>query len=118
MHKILRAINYAFNGLRIAFKKERNFKIEIFCALIAILMAIILRVTQASWLIIILNISFVLTAELFNTAIENLADVACKELNPVIKVIKDVAAAAVIIAVVSALASGLVIFIPLILKFY
>lgn len=118
MHNIHLAIQYALNGLRITFKNERNFKIEVFCAFATILMAIILRVTQTSWLIIILNISFVLTAELFNTAIEKVADVVCKEFNPVIKVIKDVAAAGVMIAVLSSLVSGLVIFIPFILRFY
>lgn len=116
MQKIIRAISYALNGLRFAFVNERNFKIEVACAFITIMLGFVIRISIASWLIIILNIGFVLTAELFNTAIEKLSDIVCKDFNPLIKIIKDISAAAVIVAVLIAFVSGLVIFIPSILK--
>ena len=81
-------------------------------------MAIILKISTICWLIIVLNIGFVLTTELINTAIEKLSDMVCKEINPIVKIIKDVSAAAVIIAVLVALVCGLIIFIPSILKLY
>ena len=65
-----------------------------------------------------MNICFVLTAELFNTVIEKLAYEVCKVINPLIKIIKDVAAAAVVMAVLSAFICGLFIFGPLILKVF
>ena len=116
MQKTIRAIRYAMNGLRYAFVNERNFRIEICCAFITASLAFILKISSVSWLIIILNIGFVLTAELINTAIEKLSDLVFKEINPVIKIIKDVAAAAVVVAVLVAFISGLIIFIPSILK--
>ena len=116
MQTTIRALAYALNGLRHAFINERNFKIEIFCALITIFMGFVFKITMAYWLVVVINICLVLTAELFNTAIEKLADVTCKEINPAIKIIKDVAAAAVVIAGLSAFICGLIIFIPSLLK--
>lgn len=117
MQKTLQAFKYAINGFRFAFANERNFRTEVFCSVIIIALAFILKISATSWIVIVLNISFVLFAELINTAVEKLADVACKEINPVIKIIKDVAAAAVVIAVLSAFCCGLFIFIPIILKY-
>ena len=112
MQKSIRALKYAFNGLRYAVVNERNFRIEILCAIFTIALAFILKITMFAWLIIVINICFVLAAELFNTAIEKLADISCKEINPVIEIIKDVAASAVLITVLSALISGVIIFTP------
>lgn len=55
---------------------------------------------------------FVWTAELFNTSIEKLADKVTMEYNDTIKLVKDISAAAVLIASVAALITGLIIFIP------
>ena len=116
MQKSIRALKYAFNGLRYAVVNERNFRIEILCAIFTIALAFIFKITMFAWLIIVINICFVLAAELFNTAIEKLADISCKEINPVIEIIKDVAASAVLITVLSALISGVIIFTPYIFK--
>ena len=112
MQKSFRAFVYAINGLRYAVVNERNFRIEILCAIFTIALAFIFKITMFAWLIIVINICFILAAELFNTAIEKLADISCKEINPVIEIIKDVAAAAVLLSVLSAIICGLIIFIP------
>ena len=116
MQKSFRAFVYAINGLRYAVVNERNFRIEILCAIFTIAMAFIFKITMFAWLIIVINICIVLAAELFNTAIEKLADISCKEINPVIEIIKDVAAAAVLLTVLSAIICGLIIFMPYIFK--
>jgi diacylglycerol kinase len=116
MQKSFRAFVYAINGLRYAVVNERNFRIEILCAIFTIAMAFIFKITMFAWLIIVINICIVLAAELFNTAIEKLADISFKEINPIIEIIKDVAAAAVLISVLSALICGVIIFIPYIFK--
>ncbi len=116
MQKTIRALGYAGSGLRAAFTTERNFKIEIACACIAIATSIFLKIEATHWVVIVLNICMVLTAELFNTAIEKLADITCTDINPAIKIVKDVAAAAVLITVLSAFVCALIIFIPYFLK--
>ena len=118
MQKSIRALKYALNGLRYAVVNERNFRIEILCAIFTIVLAFIFKITMFAWLILVMNICFVITAELFNTAIEKLANEVCKVTNPVIKIIKDVAAAAVVMAVLSAFICGLIIFGPLILNLF
>ena len=116
MQKFFCALKYAFNGLRYALVNERNFRIEILCAIFTIALAFIFKITMFAWLILVINICFVLAAELFNTVVEKLADISCKEINPVIEIIKDVAAAAVLLTVLSAIICGLIIFIPYIFK--
>ena len=116
MQKSFRAFVYAINGLRYAFAKERNFKIEIFFAVFVFMIGLILKLSSMHWVLLVINICSVLAAELFNTAIEKLADISCKEINPVIEIIKDVAAAAVLLTVLSAIICGLIIFIPYIFK--
>ena len=114
MLKTIRAFKYALQGFRYAFLEERNFRIEIFCAVVVITLGIIFKLTSIEWFIVVLNMSIVLFAELFNTAIEKLADVSSKEINPTIKIVKDVAAAAVVVSVICAFVCGLIIFIPII----
>ena len=116
MQKSIRALKYALNGLRYAVVNERNFRIEILCAIFTVALAFIFKISMFAWLVVVMNICFVLTAELFNTAVEKLANEVCKIINPVIKIIKDVAAAAVVMAVLSAFICGLIIFVPVILK--
>ncbi len=116
MQKSIRAFKYALNGIRYAVVNERNFRIEILCAIFTIVLAFIFRITKFAWLILVINICFVLAAELFNTAIEKLADISCKEINPAIKIIKDVAAAAVLVASITAFICALIIFLPAIFK--
>ncbi|MCY7292766.1 MAG: diacylglycerol kinase family protein, partial [Ferruginibacter sp.] len=95
---------------------ERNFKIEIFLAVAVCISGFALRISSIEWLVILINIGFVLSAELVNTAIEKLCDVTTKEMNPIIKIIKDVAAAAVLLAAITAFICALIIFIPPIFK--
>ena len=118
MQKSIRALKYALYGLRYAVVNERNFRIEILFAIFAIALAFIFKITMFAWLILVMNIFFVITAELFNTAIKKLAYEVCKVINPLIKIIKDVAAAAVVMAVLSAFICGLIIFVPIILKLF
>ncbi len=116
MKKTKKAFLFAIEGLRYAFVHERNFRIEIVLAIPACIAGYALHITNLEWLIIIINIGFVLSAELINTAVEKLCDVTTTEINPTIKMIKDVAAAAVLLAAVTALVCALIIFIPAFLK--
>jgi len=64
------------------------------------------------WAAIILVIGFVLMAELFNSVIEKLIDYLKPEIHPAAKVIKDAAAGGVLIAAITAVIIGALIFIP------
>ena len=67
---------------------------------------------RTDWLLVIFCIGFVLTAEIFNSAIEVLTDIASPERNSKAGLVKDMAAGAVLIAAITAAIIGLIIFVP------
>ena len=72
-------------------------------------------ISEIEWLILILIIGFVLTFELTNTAIEEIVDSFTDREHPAAKKAKDVAAGAVLLASITALVIGLIIFLPYII---
>jgi diacylglycerol kinase len=112
MKKFLKSFAYALRGLQHALLYEQNFRIEVFCAIVSIGCSVFFNISKIEWFVVILNITAVLTAELFNTAIENLCNMVHKTTHPIIKVVKDVSAAAVVITVLCAFVFGCIIFIP------
>lgn len=104
--------NHAWNGIKIAFKLERNFKIQIVIGLLVILAGTFFKLTTYEWINIILVIGFVLVAEMFNSAIEKLLDYLNPAIHPSAKVIKDLSAGAVLTSAFVAVVIGLTIFIP------
>ncbi len=108
---------YSFNGLHIAFRQEFNFRFDIAFGAATLLLGWFFGLSPVEWLIIIGMIGFVLTAEIFNTALEELCDKFQPEHDPHIGKIKDLSAAAVLISSITALTVGGIIFLPLILEF-
>ncbi len=106
---------FAVNGVIHCFRNELNFRIQLVAALIAVLLGFIFNINQTEWLVIILCCIIVLALELINTAIENLCDLVSKDFHPVIKIVKDTAAGAVLVSAVGAAVAGAVIFVPLII---
>ena len=112
----LRSFVYAFNGIRILFKEERNAQIYIVITITVLLLSYFLRISHYEWLIVCTMIALVFAMETINSAIENLADYASnKKIHPLIKKTKDLAAAAVLIIAIIAFIAACVIFIPKIL---
>lgn len=101
----------AFNGLRLAIS-ERNMKIHIYIAAITVILAVIVKLSAVEWAVVLLTTAGVFAAETFNTAIENLSDKVCPTYDNTIKIVKDLAAGAVLIMAISAIIVGLLIFIP------
>ena len=106
---------YAFRGILLTFKSERNFKIYIIALCVTVALGIYLGLQVLEWALVIFSIGLVLAAEFFNTAIERLGDeVAEGKINQQVKNIKDISAAAVLVTALTALAVGIIIlFIPL-----
>jgi diacylglycerol kinase (ATP) len=100
----LRRLTFALAGLRTAWRTENSFKTHTVAALAVVVVLLWLRPAALWWGAAALTIGFVLAAELFNTAVEGLADHLHPEQHPAIKTVKDCAAGAVLIASVAALA--------------
>ena len=118
MKKFFKSLGYACNGFIYTLKAERNFRIHLVSMLLVILLGFYLGISLVSWGFIIFAIGFVLSAELFNTVIERSCNyVSDGKTDKSIEKIKDISAAAVLIAALTALVIGILfLFIPLLNK--
>ena len=110
--RLLNSFKYAFEGIISALKSEQNLKTHIAIMILVIIFGIILKINKIEWIICIILFGFVISLELVNTAIENTVDLITMEKNPKAKIAKDVSAAAVLIAAITSIIIGLIIFMP------
>ncbi|WP_240510198.1 diacylglycerol kinase family protein [Virgibacillus profundi] len=104
--------SFAWNGIKTAVKTERNFKSHILAAIFVCISGLFFQLSKIEWVVILLVIGLVLVTELINTAIEKMIDYLKPDIHPSAKAIKDIAAGAVLIAAITAVLIGLIIFIP------
>ena len=106
------SFKYALNGFISMIKDEPNFRIQL-CALVIIVgFGIYFNISEIEWILISLVSGFVITAEILNSAVERIADFISPEYNKAIGTIKDICAAAVLVAASVSVSTGLIIFIP------
>lgn len=108
----IKSFGYAINGLKILFKEEPNAKIQVLAAIAIVIAGFVFNISTSEWIAIILAIGFVLAMEAINTTIEGIADFISPEKNEMIKKIKDLSAAGVLISALTALIIGLIVFLP------
>ncbi|MDD3647335.1 MAG: diacylglycerol kinase family protein [Candidatus Dojkabacteria bacterium] len=106
----LRSYKAAISGLKIGFKYELNFIIELVLMLNVVLAGIFLGISKLEWIILIFCFGITLSAELMNTSIEALVEL--KQFNVIVKKVKDLASAAVLIIALMDIIVGLLIFVP------
>ena len=106
------SFKYAFEGLITALKDQPNLKFQFCIAAIVIALGYYLNISPLEWLFIVFSIGFVIVFELTNTAIEEIVDSFTDQVHPAAKKAKDVAAAAVLAASITAAVVGLIIFLP------
>ena len=105
-----RSCLYALNGVRLAFRSQRNFRKHLLIALFSLSIAFFLRVEVVEFCIIIFANAFVLVVEMLNSVVEFVIDAYYKnKWAKLAKLSKDIAAGAVLVsAVASALVSLLI----------
>src|SRR4249919_2478074 len=107
---LLQSFNYATEGVIHALRTQRNLWIHFAIAVGVLIAALAFGVTKIELIVLLLAITFVLVAELVNTAIEAAVDVASTSFDPMAKLAKDIAAGAVLIAALNAVAVGYLVF--------
>jgi diacylglycerol kinase (ATP) len=107
---LLASFNYAFEGVIHVLRTQRNMRIHFLVAVAVLLIALVTDVGKVELIALLLAISFVLIAEMINTAVEAAIDVATTAFDPMAKLAKDIAAGAVLIATVNAVAIGYLVF--------
>jgi diacylglycerol kinase len=112
----IESFRYAFAGIWHTFKTQRNAQIHLLIALIIFFLGLLLDLSLTEWAILALTTGFVLAVEMLNTVAEAAMDYATTEFNPQVKIVKDVAAGAVLTAAVTAVIVGLLILGPPLFK--
>lgn len=107
---VLQSLNWAFEGVIHVLRTQRNMRIHFAVATGVLVLAFSYGVTKLELMALLVAISFVLIAEMVNTAIEATIDLATTSFDPLAKVAKDIAAGAVLIAAVNALVVGYLVF--------
>jgi diacylglycerol kinase (ATP) len=107
---MLQSLNWAFEGVIHVLRSERNMRIHFAVATAVLVLAFSYGVTKVELMALMIAISFVLIAEMVNTAIEGTIDLAATSFDPLAKIAKDIAAGAVLIASVNAVVIGYLVF--------
>ncbi len=107
---VVESFNYAVEGIIHVLRTHRNMRFHFAAAIAVLVLALVLGVNRIELVVLLLSVSFVLVAEMVNTAIEAAIDIATSSFDPLAKLAKDIAAGAVLIASVNAVAVGYLVF--------
>lgn len=115
---LLKSFKFAIEGIKLAYKYNRNIKIHTVVAVLVILLSLILRITWFEFGLILVVILMVMAAEMVNTAIEEMVDLIVQEHREQARIAKDVAAGMVLVTAVGSIVVGAVIFLPYIINLF
>src|SRR5215207_5595830 len=107
---IIESFNFAIEGVVHVLRTQRNMRIHFAVAVVVLVVAVAVGVSRLELIALLLSITFVLVAEMINTAVEGTIDAATTSFDPMAKLAKDIAAGAVLIASVNAVAVGYLVF--------
>ncbi len=110
--KFIAGFGHAFIGLWYALRTQRNARVHVSIAILALLLAIILRISAVEFAMVFVAITSVFIAEMFNTVFELCIDLASPEYHPLAKIAKDVAAGAVLLSAILSVVIGSFVFGP------
>ena len=108
--KLIKSFFGAMNGLHATWREEFNFRIEILIGALVVCAGFYLSLSYVEWAIVVGCITVVLSAELVNTAIEDLCNKVEPNTDPVIGKIKDIMAGFVLVSCAGAALTGLLVF--------
>ena len=115
--RFVKSFSYSIDGLKYAYKYEQSMLIHVIATVAVILSNFFFKVKGFEWLISLLAIGMVLSAELINTAIEAVVDLVTLEIHPLAKIAKDCGSAATFVLAMMAAAIGIVIYWPYLMEF-
>ncbi len=115
---LLDSFQNAWAGIRYSVKTQRNIRIHLSVAFIALVLSWLLEIGKVDFLFVIIAISLVFATEMVNTAVEKTVDLFMSTYHPLAKIAKNVAAGAVFVAAVNAVIIGIAVLgIPLLKLF-
>lgn len=111
-----KSLPYALRGLKEIFQTESNVRYQVFVAAIVLVVSLVLKTSKVELLVVLIAIFFVIFSEIVNTLVERTMDLYTTEYNEKVKIIKDMAAGAVLFSVASSVIVGIVVFLPKIIE--
>ena len=108
--KLVDTFNNAINGIINTVRTERNMKIHLVAAILVLIACFFFDISRVEFLILVITITMVMSAEVVNTAIEAVVDMSTNYYHPLAKIAKNAAAGAVLITAINAVIIGYVIF--------
>lgn len=112
-----RSLNQAWRGLIYTWKTQGHFQFHVVAGICVVCCAWWSEVSRFEWLILIFAIGSVIGAEAMNSALEIVVDLVQPNFHPLAGMAKDVAAGAVLVAVIQAVVIGVIVFLPRLLSF-
>lgn len=108
--RFLRSFKYAFRGIVYCINNERNMRIHTVMALYVFVFSFFFQMSRERYAVLFITFAVVMMAEMFNTVAEELSDLVAASYHPVVRIVKDLAAGAVLISAVFAVGVGVCIF--------
>jgi diacylglycerol kinase (ATP) len=113
--KLIKSFGYALQGIYVATLEQLNIKIHFLAVVVVTIAGLFFHITAYEWCLVVICYGIVLTAELFNSAIENLVDLVSPDHHHLAGKVKDIAAGAVLISAIATAIVSLFIFVKYIL---
>ncbi len=110
--KFIAGFGFAFSGLWYALRTQRNARVHVVIATLAVVLGLFLRISAIEYAMIFVAITGVFIAEMFNTVFELCVDLASPTYHPLAKSAKDVAAGAVLLSAMLSIVIGVCVFGP------
>lgn len=107
---MIKSFNFAVEGIIYSLMSQRNMRIHYVFAMLALFSSLFFELTRIEMALLFLTVTFVVVAEMINTAIESAVDLITTDYSPLAKIAKDVSAGAVLVSAVNAVAMGYLLF--------
>ena len=115
--KLSDSFNAAIEGIIYTIKSQKNMRIHFLMGMLVILLSVFFNLGKIETILLTLTVALVLIAEMFNTAIEKILDIVTPEFHPLARITKDIAAGCVLIAAMSSVTVGYLIFSKILTNF-
>jgi len=112
MKRVTDSFRHAIDGIINTARVEKNLKIHFVAMVCVIIVGLIVKLSVSEWIVCIVLFGLVISAEMFNTALEKTLDYVNEDYDEKIRFIKDASAGAVLAIAMASAIIGLIIFIP------
>ncbi|MFL5741737.1 MAG: diacylglycerol kinase [Flavisolibacter sp.] len=112
LRKRRKSFEYAWQGILLFLRNEHNARIHLVATVGVSCLAVYMHVNKLEAVALILSMAIVWMAEIINTALEAAMDLVSPARHPLVRLVKDMAAGAVLVAAFAAMVVGCTIFLP------